>query len=173
MLLDSHIIVPNRLVLLHLDSHVDYVTWFWSVLAAGGVPVVSTPLSTNPSAKTSHLEHVQQLLHNPKVLTTAKLKIELQDVDSLDVTTLEELVSGQANGNGAEATRPGPLNVLDPAVAFMMLTSGSTGNAKAVEGRHDAVVAAVQGKLACFGTGEDDVFLNWIGKLLRLVFRPF
>ena len=45
-----------------------------------------------------------------------------------------------------------------------MLTSGSTGHAKAVELRHDQVIAAVRGKIDAFGSSIDDVFLNWIGK---------
>lgn len=44
-----------------------------------------------------------------------------------------------------------------------MLTSGSSGNAKAVMLRHEYIAAAVKGKSKFFETTGADVFLNWIG----------
>ncbi|KAI1778086.1 hypothetical protein F4818DRAFT_404791 [Hypoxylon cercidicola] len=44
-----------------------------------------------------------------------------------------------------------------------MLTSGSTGNAKAVRLSHSQILAAVHGKAAVRQLPEDTAFLNWIG----------
>lgn len=44
-----------------------------------------------------------------------------------------------------------------------MLTSGSTGHAKAVCLRHDQIIASVQGKGRHLGLTSADTFLNWIG----------
>ncbi|MCJ1461651.1 hypothetical protein MMC07_000248 [Pseudocyphellaria aurata] len=49
----------------------------------------------------------------------------------------------------------------DPAI--FMLTSGSSGNAKAVCLRHGQLLDALQGKSKHHGTTPDDTFLNWIG----------
>lgn len=49
----------------------------------------------------------------------------------------------------------------DPAI--FMLTSGSSGNAKAVCLRHGQLLTALQGKSKHHGTTPDDNFLNWIG----------
>lgn len=43
-----------------------------------------------------------------------------------------------------------------------MLTSGSTGNTKAVCLRHGQIVAAVEGKTSHLDVTRDDIFLNWI-----------
>lgn len=47
--------------------------------------------------------------------------------------------------------------------AILMLTSGSSGNAKAVVLRHGQILEAVQGKSIYHETTSSDTFLNWIG----------
>jgi acyl-CoA synthetase (AMP-forming)/AMP-acid ligase II len=47
--------------------------------------------------------------------------------------------------------------------AALMLTSGSTGNAKAVVLEHAQILASIQGKTKTLATGHKDVFFNWIG----------
>jgi acyl-CoA synthetase (AMP-forming)/AMP-acid ligase II len=49
----------------------------------------------------------------------------------------------------------------DPPV--YMLTSGSSGNAKAVELQSHQIFASMNGKVKGLGSKSDDVFLNWIG----------
>jgi acyl-CoA synthetase (AMP-forming)/AMP-acid ligase II len=48
-------------------------------------------------------------------------------------------------------------------VAALMLTSGSTGNAKAVCLTHEQILTACAGKLASMPLPQDAVLLNWIG----------
>ncbi|KAK3172674.1 putative NRPS-like protein biosynthetic cluster [Lepraria neglecta] len=48
-------------------------------------------------------------------------------------------------------------------LAVLMLTSGSSGNAKAVCLRHGQLVHVLNGKIALLETKEKDIFLNWIG----------
>lgn len=48
-------------------------------------------------------------------------------------------------------------------VAALMLTSGSTGAAKAVSLRHDQIMTACYGKLSHMPLSDGDVVLNWIG----------
>ena len=47
--------------------------------------------------------------------------------------------------------------------ALLMLTSGSTGNAKAVVLRHEQIIASVAGKASARQLPRDQPFLNWVG----------
>lgn len=160
-------------ILLHFNNHIDYVEWFWSVIAAGGIPVVSTPLASDPAVKAKHLAHLERLLKHPKVLTSLKTVGELAACGNLDLVLVEQLPAASdepkhttsVNGtNGINGVSDG-LGV-DEELAFLMLTSGSTGNAKAVECGHLQTITSLQGKSKALESSEDDVFLNWIGKLI-------
>lgn len=160
-------ITAGQKVLLHLDTQRSYVIWFWAVVAAGAIPIVSTPLSADPQARKRHLQHLQEIL-DPYLITTQAAKdgdlaswnsgSRVAIVD--DMRDMEDIpnalrVSDQSlNGHGL---------VNPDGVAFMMLTSGSTGAAKAVEISHSQVLCALRGKAKVLRTGENDVFLNWIG----------
>lgn len=48
-------------------------------------------------------------------------------------------------------------------IAVLMLTSGSTGNAKAVCLRHHQIIHSIRSKDHRLGLTHDDVLLNWIG----------
>ncbi|KAK6609684.1 nonribosomal peptide synthetase [Botrytis cinerea] len=162
----ANIAANGSIVLLHLDSHVDYIEWFWSVIAAGAIPAVSTPLASDLVARERHLLHLEKILESPKVITVERIRGELSSVPTLDVTSIEALslygkstdevkVNGKANTNGYHGQ--------PDATALLMLTSGSTGNAKAVELRHEQILASMKGKSAATSTTAQDVFLNWIG----------
>ncbi|KAG6086856.1 putative NRPS-like protein biosynthetic cluster [Claviceps sp. LM218 group G6] len=168
LLLRSRTVSKDVCILLHFNSHVEYVEWFWSVIAAGGVPVVSTPLASDPAARRKHLDHIDRLLEHPKILTSMKLVGELTAIDmALDLVLVEQLPvighpevsfyphSSQDGGSmGAEG---------DSDLAFLMLTSGSTGNAKAVECGHAQTMISMRGKSNALKSTNRDIFLNWIG----------
>jgi acyl-CoA synthetase (AMP-forming)/AMP-acid ligase II len=48
-------------------------------------------------------------------------------------------------------------------LAVLMLTSGSTGNSKAVSLTHGQILVSVNGKSIHHSTTNRDIFLNWIG----------
>lgn len=52
---------------------------------------------------------------------------------------------------------------LENDLAVLMLTSGSTGNPKAVSLKHGQILTSIRGKSIHHGTTKDDVFLNWTG----------
>lgn len=35
---------PGKIVVVHFDNHTDNMVWTWSVIAAGGVPAILSPL---------------------------------------------------------------------------------------------------------------------------------
>lgn len=162
----------GSVVLLHFNRHVDYIIWFWSVIAAGAVPTISTPLPTDPTVRLRHLNHVQTLLNHPKIITSQGFLQDFVGVESPDLFLVENIVAnntvehtnGHTNGYTNGYTNGHDLQKPRTDLAFLMLTSGSTGNAKAVEECHDRVIAAVKGKSNVFGTTHKDIFFNWIGE---------
>ncbi|OKL57331.1 hypothetical protein UA08_07450 [Talaromyces atroroseus] len=152
---------PSTILLLHFDSQYDTIRWFWAATLAGLLPAISTPLVNDAAQRKKHLAHLQSLLLLPVVLTAEHLVPEFDGVEGLRVHAVESLdASNEQLSSFAAAT--GPEKSKDD-IAVLMLTSGSTGNAKAVSLRHGKVLKAVQGKSAHHGTVPGDAFLNWVG----------
>lgn len=141
------------IVLLHFDSIQDNVTWFWATIAAGLSPAVSTPLPTNHEQRRKHLTHLTTLLDKPIVLTTLLLHSEVDGMGFASVSAVGDLKEPTEPVTIPESSSP----------SVFMLTSGSSGNAKAVELRPAQIVAAVKGKSDNLESNKDDIFLNWIG----------
>ncbi|KAI5458582.1 putative NRPS-like enzyme [Mariannaea sp. PMI_226] len=152
-------ITQNSIVLLHFDSQQENILWFWACTLGGFLPAISTPFVADAVQRKKHLLHLQTLLNQPVVLTTTKLVPEFLGVEELSLHTVESLTSS-ADQQTAEILTP--VKSKD-GIAVLMLTSGSTGNAKAVPLRHGQLVTAVKGKSHHHGTMQGDVFFNWIG----------
>ena len=165
-------------MLIHLDSHEAYIEWYWSIIAAGSIPVVSTPLASDPVARERHLRHLVSVLDNPKVLTAEHLRSELSSVPTLDVTSIETVslcteldVFLKVSQLDLSHKRDGDQFNID-SIAVMMLTSGSTGHAKAVELCHSQLLASVEAKSDAIKSTPADVFLNWIGEAPYQLYYP-
>ena len=63
----------GSIVLLHFESHLDSIIWFWSILYADCIPAFSTPFTQNPQHRDKNLRHLRELLHDPVCLTTRNL----------------------------------------------------------------------------------------------------
>lgn len=149
---------PETIFLLHLDNHLDGIVWFWSVVIAGHVPAVSTPLTNDTDQRRKHLLHLKKLFHDPIIVTQSHLVSDFAVLhDDLNIQTIEAL----QNRVSQQALRETICKSMDD-LAVLMLTSGSTGNAKAVELRHGQLIKAVNGKALYHETTQDDSFLNWI-----------
>jgi acyl-CoA synthetase (AMP-forming)/AMP-acid ligase II/thioesterase domain-containing protein len=148
-------LAPGSPVLLHFESYWDNVIWFWAVILAGCVPVISTALPNNTSLRTAHLDHLSNTLMNPLCLTRKNLvsgfsqegSMKAMAVDSLDQKTVVPMVDFTGSDLGD--------------TAVMMLTSGSTGKSKAVCLSHGQIFAALEGKLSVVALNGQS-FLNWI-----------
>ena len=149
-----------QVVFLHFDSIEDNITWFWATVVAGFSPAISTPLPTNLDQRRKHLTHLSNLLEQPVVLTTNKLLPEIQGTEGFKISAIENL-SGTDTAGPAPA--PAPQYGQESSPKVLMLTSGSSGNAKAVELQPSQIIAAVKGKSGRFGSTQNDIFLNWIG----------
>ncbi|KAK0712211.1 acyl-protein synthetase [Apiosordaria backusii] len=161
----------GRPVLLHLEGHWDTIVWFWAVLLAGGIPVLSSPLSNVEEHRAKHLQELSRLLESPICITrAASLPLFEGSNHSLKLQTLETLPSstevptrstGRRKKDGT--SRPSRTTSQNTTPAVLMLTSGSTGNAKAVRLTHRQILAAVAGKASVRPLPPDGAFLNWIG----------
>lgn len=168
------------IVLIHFHRHYDNIVWFWATIIAGLVPAMSTPFVKSREGRLSHLRHLKQLLLNPLVVTAeALVATEFEGDTSLRIATAEMLekqdeATDMPNTSNSTVKALGPrvtskvmVESNDPVslakVAALMLTSGSTGSAKAVCLTHEQILTACKGKLAHLPMPEESTCLNWIG----------
>ncbi|KAL9076091.1 MAG: hypothetical protein Q9161_001138 [Pseudevernia consocians] len=157
-------ITQQSKLLLHLDQHLENIVWFWSAIAAGLLPAMSASFVSDKRARRKHLNHLQELLKNPVILTRAKLEPEFLGIDELDIHCIESLgcfpiETSNNHGNACPVRKDRDKHH----TAVLMLTSGSTGNAKAVGLSHEQLISSMNGKREVNRTTSKDVFLNWIG----------
>lgn len=160
----SHVpgIRKHKIVLIHFDNHRQNIEWLWAVIRAGFIPAISTPFSTDIHQRNEHLHHLRNLLDDPLMLTSEHLLTQYPEMQDLTLRTVEAVakpVHGSVNGDVLPPF--GAQNVDDP--ALLMLTSGSTGHAKAVALTVPQVLSSVCGKSENWDTSSSSVFLNWIG----------
>ena len=154
-------VTHNTVFLLHFDNHLDGIRFFWSTIFAGYVPAISTPFTNDAEQRKRHLGHLQSLLRSPIIITRKNLLSDFSDCEeNLNIWTIEQIQSEKHDHNATIEARPATKR---EDIAVLMLTSGSTGHAKAVALRHQQILASVKGKASLHGTRGDDTFLNWIG----------
>ncbi|MFI0168723.1 alpha/beta fold hydrolase [Streptomyces sp. NPDC017095] len=149
----------DRVVALLLERPEDFLPAFWACLLGGVTVCPLVPLRTDPQRWAAQLAHVDTLLGGPLVVTDRRVREELPVVDGLAVTTLDELARA-TDGAAAPAAAPAATGPDD--VALLVLTSGSTGAAKAVRLTHGNLLASMAAKAGTQSLGADDVTLNWI-----------
>lgn len=168
-------ISKDSIVLLHFDRHSDHFDWFWAVTIAGFTPAISTPFVNDLDQRRKHLIHLVNVFQDPIILTTAALTSEFLDLEQLKIRTIESVVKTKEQIDGSVSGTPNRCNDGHPTgipsgnlhpredLAVLMLTSGSTGNAKAVCLRHSQIIQSIKGKSQHFELCSYDTFLNWIG----------
>lgn len=150
----------GSVILIHFTDHLDNIIWFWSVLYAGCIPTLSTPFTNNSSQRDKHVLHLHTLLQHPICITRQDLLGIFPHQCVLDLHTVESLQLGTSVAPMLANHGRGPQSV---DTALLMLTSGSTGDAKAVSLSHGQVIASISGKASVMGVTSSDTFLNWIG----------
>ncbi|KAG6856817.1 putative NRPS-like protein biosynthetic cluster [Tephrocybe sp. NHM501043] len=126
-----------------------------------GIPVCPIPqLHPDQSRRAIFFEHLQSLFNQPTLIAHDDI---IEAVTTL-VPTFKTLSISQLASTVASPDieifpkkRPQP----DDIVCFM-LTSGSTGNSKAVGLRHSNILSSIEGKIKHHETTSKSRFLNWI-----------
>ncbi|ORX87850.1 atromentin synthetase [Basidiobolus meristosporus CBS 931.73] len=127
--------VPEQVVVLYFECHQDTVEHYWGCLAAGLLPCVLGTLKGDDDKKEQQLLHLDTLLNKPVFLCRQKDHSELS---SLGLDFLNE-------------------------VAVLLLTSGSTGNSKAVELTQGNILASANFKIDDYNLQSTHTILNWVG----------
>ncbi|KAL2059922.1 hypothetical protein VTL71DRAFT_10077 [Oculimacula yallundae] len=161
----------NPVVLLHVDDRLDGISWFWAIVVAGGVPCLSTPFPRDLDRCGRHIRSLQKILRLPLIITTDALKTEFPDIGGLRIFTTSDL-------DNTPASKPSSTAATDPSVskdclpgfskgpedlAVLLLTSGSTGDSKAVSLTHHQLLSSIDGKIKMHGTRSQDTFMAWTG----------
>ncbi|TVY31417.1 Nonribosomal peptide synthetase, partial [Lachnellula occidentalis] len=147
----------GKIVLLHLNDHLNVITWFWAALYAGCLPAISTPFSHSEGSRIAHIEHLSKTLMSPICITNQSSLDQFFGQDSLRPIAVESLNKITQNVSDISVKEPTAEDT-----ALLMLTSGSTGNAKAVCLSHGQILTAVAGKASVIPLSQDGSFLNWI-----------
>jgi len=151
---------------------------------------VSPTLIKNHEGRLAHFRHLHKLLLDPVMITTReKIETEFEVNDGIlnvisaeDIEGLKQLQSEKAERltkSHATDDRVGATNINgasvngikdnqdckrnDDDIATLVLTSGRTGNAKAVCLTHKQVFAAIIGKQCAMESSPGTSLLNWIG----------
>ena len=154
----------SSVILLHFDNHLDNITWFWSALYSGCLPAMSTPFSNHLKQRGKHLSHLYTLLKDPVCITRQILLNDFAVSTTLRLQVVETLKLNDSlfvNGVDKAISAQVPLSRHDG--GLLMLTSGGTGNAKAVVLRHEQIIASIAGKAFIRQLPRDNAFLNWVG----------
>ena len=150
----------GRPILLHFDDHLDTIVWFWSVLLANGIPVLSSTLSNVDDQRHYHLAGLSSMLESPICITKTSFLHLFDGGHTLHLETIERMQEMDLQSN-ADTTHP--IYQGGQCLAILMLTSGSTGNVKAVRLSHKQILSAVFGKASVRNLPPGRPFLNWIG----------
>lgn len=149
---------PGEVILIHFTEHLDNITWFWAVLLSGCTPAFSSPLPNDLNQREHHLEHLYQLFEGPLTLTRRTAVEDFAVCPSIHVLAIEDLREPVS-----PVSAPTMPSAQDSDLAVLMLTSGSSGNAKAVCITHRQLLASLVGKESVTNLAAETSLLNWIG----------
>lgn len=161
---------PDAVVLVHFSHALDSIIWYWSVLLAGATPVITGPgmFSQDPTDRQKHLKHLDVTLNGPVCITRRSLLgpfKEAHGTNGISATAIED-IEEYSTQNHSEETLLSAHAGSTPSgsdYAAIMLTSGSSGNAKSVPLTHRQILAAFRGKAAVAKLQyPDSPFLSWV-----------
>lgn len=146
---------PLGKVLLSLEEAEAFLPVFWACLLGGFVPCPLPPMMGDPAQSKSQCEKINQLLDQPLMVTSARSTAELSAVDGPAVATVERLLDYSPDLDVYDA--------MPEDLAILMLTSGSTGAAKAVMLTHANLLTSMSAKNGHHRLTSSDTVLNWVG----------
>lgn len=157
-------LATNPVVLLHLSTQHDSIIWFWAIVAARGIPCMSTAFSKDVEQRERHISVVRKILREPLVITSEELLSEFGNAkEELSICTIERIEGIDIGENQEKKSTYTAENHLPQNPAILMLTSGSSGASKAVPLTTPQILSSLAGKISLHATTTSDVFLSWTG----------
>lgn len=147
--LRAHGQTPGGKIVLLLERPEDFIPAFWASILGGYIPCPLAPIRGDQQRWSAHLAHVDALLDHPLAIVAGS-----DELPELSVAKLDAL---RAGAPGESVHRPEPDDT-----ALLVLTSGSTGDAKAVALTHANLLASLPSKAERQGLTAADVTFNWI-----------
>ncbi len=155
-------LVPGDPVILQLDRGPEFFVGLWACVLGGfvAVPIAVAPSYRERNGSLMKLHHAWHLLDHPLILTESALVAAIGavaaifDTEPLRVEAVDRLLV-HAPDHRAHVGKPDD-------VTLMLLTSGSTGNPKAVMLSHRNLLGHCAGSSQMNGFTSDDVSLNWL-----------
>jgi acyl-CoA synthetase (AMP-forming)/AMP-acid ligase II/thioesterase domain-containing protein/acyl carrier protein len=145
---------PGHKVALLLQRPQDFLPAFWACILGGFVPCPMTQPRGDMAQQVAQLANLSKLLEGPCLVTTHELQSELPPVEGLSIALVDALRASAPDASTFQARHDD--------VALLVLTSGSTGNSKAVMLTHGNLLFSMAGKLECQELTPADITLNWI-----------
>lgn len=157
----------------------EFIFHFWACIMLGAVPVPLAPATAyekdNPVAK--NILMTRTLLGKRHILVQKEWVEKLSNLLKNNDDTSDCLIPipGETELNSSENFISEECKLKDTAV--VLLTSGSTGQAKGVHLSHENILASIASTSIVTSLKEDDIILNWLpldhpGPLIRTLIRP-
>ena len=158
------IIRKQKPVLLAFENYRDSLTWYWSVLAAGGIPALLPPRRGTKESWIKELQHISSLLQFPATLSDRSNLDDLLDAGGVALTCVDDIVGDKEHQSPYQQNYVYPsFHKLDQ-ICTILFTSGSTGPSKAVCYSHRQLLVASHLKRQANNICHTDQFLCWICK---------
>ncbi|AOY81499.1 SDR family NAD(P)-dependent oxidoreductase [Moorena producens JHB] len=149
-------------IILQIESLRDYFPALWGCILGGIQPVTVAVAKTyqQPNAVVKKLYNTWELLEHPPILASESLLEQLQNLQEILPMSGAQVLSVERMRNypaTAEIYHSQPNDV-----AFLQLTSGSTGVPKCIQETHQGIVTHIHAAQQFNGYQAEDISLNWL-----------
>ncbi|NEQ06321.1 MAG: SDR family NAD(P)-dependent oxidoreductase, partial [Moorea sp. SIO4E2] len=149
-------------IILQIECLRDYFPALWGCILGGIQPITVAVAKTykQPNAVVKKLYNTWELLEHPPILASESLLEPLQNLQQLLPLSGVQVFSVQRMINYPPTEEIHHSQPDD--VAFLQLTSGSTGVPKCIQETHQGIVTHIHAAQQFNGYQEEDVSLNWL-----------
>ncbi|MFD8495142.1 AMP-binding protein [Amycolatopsis sp. NPDC059657] len=150
---------PGQVVVLLPEQGEDFIPALWACFLGGFIACAPAPITDSLNERVARLKQLDELLDRPFFVTDDLALTSRAAESGLLVAGIEQarLLGATITPHEVRPYRPDPSEV-----ALTMLTSGSTGVAKAVQLTHANLLAALAAKIDALTLTAEDVMLNWV-----------